>query len=116
MACDSTLANQLSPSCGPEWPGLRLPIRFKHEPLSARSWVPTGRYGFLENGTLAPSGQCDLCFSCVSIYMGVLSRTSIEMMNHVVEANGRPVVQDVRDRDRLMDEEYLRYVHATDTS
>ena len=48
-----------------------------------------------------------------SVYMGVLWRTSIETMNHVVEAGGNTVVNDVRDHDRLMEEEYFRYVHAT---
>ena len=48
-----------------------------------------------------------------SIYMGALWRTSIETMNHVGEAGHNRVVNDVRDRDRLMDEEYFRYVHAT---
>ena len=49
----------------------------------------------------------------VSIYMGALWRTTIEMMNHVVEVKRESVVNDVRDRDRLIDEEYFRYVHAT---
>jgi len=49
----------------------------------------------------------------VSIYMGALWRTSIELMNHVVEVEREPVVNDVRERNRLMDEEYFRYVHAT---
>ena len=62
-----------------------------------------------------------MTFSCAlpegryvaSIYMGALWRTSIETMNHVVEVNREPVVHDVREYDRLMDEEYFRYVHAT---
>jgi hypothetical protein len=62
-----------------------------------------------------------MTFSCglpdgryvASIYMGALWRTSIETMNHAVEVDRVPVVNDVRDRDCLMDEEYFRYVHAT---
>ncbi len=62
-----------------------------------------------------------MTFSCAmsdgryvaSIYMGALWRTSIETMNHVVEVNGKSVVNDVRDHERLMDEEYFRYVHDT---
>ena len=62
-----------------------------------------------------------MTFSCglpdgryvASIYMGALWRTSVETMNHVVEVDREPVVNDVRDHDRLMDEEYFGYVHAT---
>ena len=45
--------------------------------------------------------------------MGALWRTSIEVMNHVVRFDREPVVNDIRDHNRLMDEEYFRYVHAT---
>jgi len=62
-----------------------------------------------------------MTFSCAlpdgryvaSIYMGALWRTSIETMNHVVTVEGEPVVNDVRSHERLMDEEYFRYVHDT---
>ena len=48
-----------------------------------------------------------------SIWMGALWRTGIEDMNHVVEVAGARVVDDARDFNRLMDEEYFRCVHST---
>ncbi len=103
-----------------------------------RSFEQTGDFGWdIRPGTPVPAALRSLqpgyptqlqghavrraTFSCAlpngtytcSLYVGGLWRTDIREMNHVVEINGERVVDDTRDYNELMDDEYFRYVHAT---